>query len=707
MRKVVFIFRRILWIGIFLTSTLSGAPTSTGTSGLVRIVSASSEPFGKLDYTFGIRGYWTTSLDSLVVYDQFGGLHEGTKWQCAGSDFSIGLGFSFTDYLSLNLNSGFLTDVMQTDIPWGGAGAVSWGLSDTKLGIKFTPTQAIRLVYPKFTKVIDLGIYPIASFPTGTKRISPPNVCGTDTIFGYACRLGNGGIHRFFTVGGATYGGSGLLTVNILTQPQIKFHLNGGYINYPHPDSYNKYTYGAGIELNYFKLSSFVEAYGEKRVKPEYNDGGLYLSPGLRFETEKNTWLTISMDFRLMGYDTGFVDDDLKVQRGFGTTPPWAVNLTFSQSFDFVKPPVNRGIIAGRVVDKVSEKPIRAIISFPGFDTTITTDEQGIYEIELPVGQTLVYASPMQKETYEPSQEVIILVEQEKRVVVNFRLERKKVYVSILTGKIIDKVTQKPCLATISFPETELPEVKSDASGIYKTELLPGTYILRIEKTGYIPWTQPVICKPEETTLLNIELSPVERKSILIGKIVDYSTRRGIEAEIEFQGTDIPPVKSDPETGTYRVEIPSGTYNIKIKAEGYVVEGAAIVCNPDASLIKNFELFKIEEKIILGGITFEFNKANIKPTSYKMLDEAVELLKKHPNIKIEIAGHTSSEGSDTYNLKLSQLRAEAVKEYLVTHGISVDRLQARGYGETQPIASNRTEKGRAKNRRIEFRILSE
>ena len=693
-------------MGIFLSLPLLGAPTLTGTKGLVSVISATSEPFGKFNYSIGISGFSVISSDSIgPVYDEDGKPYSGEKGQCVGADFSLGFGFSFTDYLSLNLNSGFLADVMETEIKCPGAGGVSYGFEDTRLGLKFTPTQAIRAVKPGFTKLLDLGIYPIVSFPTGTERKPLSKTCGTDTIpfLLYPYRLGEGGIHRFFTAGGTAYGGKGLFTFNIPTQPELKIHLNAGYIHYP--KNCSKYIYGTGIELSYFKFASFVEVYGEKRVETKYNDGGLYLSPGLRFETAKNNWLTIAIDFRLSGSDTGFTDENLNIQRGFGATPPWTVNLTLSQGFDFIKPPIKKGMIAGRVVDKISEKPLKAIVSFPEFDTTITTDEQGTYEIGLPPGKVLVYASPLQKEAYETSSELTILVEEAKKTVANFRLERKKVYVSLLTGKIIDKVTQKPCLASISFPETEFPEAKSDISGIYKTELPPGTYVVRVEKASYIPWTQPVVLKPDETTVLNVELSPAERMSTLIGKVTDYSTHQGIKAEIEFPGTELPGIQTDPETGTYRVEIPSGTYNIKIKAEGYIPEGAAIVCEPDASLIKDFELFKKEEKIVLHGITFAFNKADIRQSSYPILDEAVELLKKHPDVNVEIAGHTDNVGSDAYNLKLSQQRATAVKEYLIMHGIQAQRLRAQGYGESQPIADNETKDGQAQNRRIEFRIL--
>ncbi|RKX69963.1 hypothetical protein DRP53_06475, partial [candidate division WOR-3 bacterium] len=99
-------------------------------------------------------------------------------------------------------------------------------------------------------------------------------------------------------------------------------------------------------------------------------------------------------------------------------------------------------------------------------------------------------------------------------------------------------------------------------------------------------------------------------------------------------------------------------------------------------------------------------KATIKPESYPILDEAAAILTSHPEIRVEIQGHTDSIGSDAYNLKLSNLRANAVRTYLIErHGIDPSRLVARGYGESRPIADNRTKEGRAQNRRVDFVIL--
>ena len=89
------------------------------------------------------------------------------------------------------------------------------------------------------------------------------------------------------------------------------------------------------------------------------------------------------------------------------------------------------------------------------------------------------------------------------------------------------------------------------------------------------------------------------------------------------------------------------------------------------------------------------------------LKELLKQLQEKPSMKIEIAGHTDNKGSDEYNLRLSQRRADSVIEWLINHSIDPNRLLAKGYGETVPVASNDTEDGCSKNRRTEVRIIAE
>ncbi|PKP23122.1 MAG: hypothetical protein CVU05_00940 [Bacteroidetes bacterium HGW-Bacteroidetes-21] len=153
------------------------------------------------------------------------------------------------------------------------------------------------------------------------------------------------------------------------------------------------------------------------------------------------------------------------------------------------------------------------------------------------------------------------------------------------------------------------------------------------------------------------------------GDIYDVSYRDFVE-QVNYSKIDIP------------VEIGKYTYDLQIK-------------------------FEPEKVFTLKDVFFDTGKSTLKPESSPALNELVGLLKAKPTMKIEIAGHTDSDGEDETNIKLSQGRANAVMNYLINKGIASSRLTAKGYGETQPVAGNDTESGKQQNRRTEVRIISE
>lgn len=109
-----------------------------------------------------------------------------------------------------------------------------------------------------------------------------------------------------------------------------------------------------------------------------------------------------------------------------------------------------------------------------------------------------------------------------------------------------------------------------------------------------------------------------------------------------------------------------------------------------------------DSKIVTHGITFDVNKATIKPESMGTLNMIVKVMTENPELKFEIDGHTDADGDDATNMKLSQARADAVKTQLVTMGINTDRLTTKGFGESKPVSDNTTPEGKASNRRVEF-----
>ncbi len=206
------------------------------------------------------------------------------------------------------------------------------------------------------------------------------------------------------------------------------------------------------------------------------------------------------------------------------------------------------------------------------------------------------------------------------------------------------------------------------------------------------------------------------KMTLLKGIVYDAKTNEPLEAILNLIDNEkniiLASFKSNAATGKYLVTLPSGkNYGIAVQREGYLFHSENFNLPADAEyqeVIKDIPLKKIEigNAIVLKNIFFDFDKATLRPESFNELDRLVQLLNENPGIRVELSAHTDSKGSDDYNMKLSQKRAESVVNYLVGKGIAMDRLIAKGYGETQPIDTNDTEEGRQNNRRVEFKILS-
>jgi OOP family OmpA-OmpF porin len=107
----------------------------------------------------------------------------------------------------------------------------------------------------------------------------------------------------------------------------------------------------------------------------------------------------------------------------------------------------------------------------------------------------------------------------------------------------------------------------------------------------------------------------------------------------------------------------------------------------------------------LEGVTFANDKSDVTPQSAAVLDETITLLQRCPEKHVRLSAYTDSNGSDAYNQALSQRRADSVRTYLIDHGVDADRIESRGFGEADPVASNDTPEGRAENRRVEIQPL--
>lgn len=204
--------------------------------------------------------------------------------------------------------------------------------------------------------------------------------------------------------------------------------------------------------------------------------------------------------------------------------------------------------------------------------------------------------------------------------------------------------------------------------------------------------------------------------ALLHGWIKNLKELAGMEAYIEVMdledGSLVARFLSDPETGEYLVSLPAGKdYGINIRADGFLFHSENVNI-PTGSGYMEFEkdiaLKEIEvgNNVVLRNIFFDMDQYRVKRRSQSELDNLATLLKENPTIVLEISGHTDNTGGEAHNQQLSEERANAVVLYLTQLGVAAERLVAKGYGPSTPIASNDTEEGRALNRRTEFKVIA-
>lgn len=259
--------------------------------------------------------------------------------------------------------------------------------------------------------------------------------------------------------------------------------------------------------------------------------------------------------------------------------------------------------------------------------------------------------------------------------------------------------------------------VRTEGSGgldIYRMTFLgpEKPYTLSGEDNLIAARSQPVSDMVMEAS---VELVTI-RLTIVKGVVRDAVSNEPVAANIDIIDNEKNEViftsQTNSATGKFLVSLPSGkNYGLAVKADNYLFHSENFDI-PSATEYQEIEKdialnnIKKDVKIILKNVFFETGSATLKPTSYAELGRLTKLMSDFPAMRIEISGHTDNQGSKATNQRLSEARAKAVVDFMISEGVDAARLEYKGYAFDQPIADNSTKDGRAMNRRVEFKVLS-
>ncbi|MDJ0761572.1 MAG: OmpA family protein [Myxococcota bacterium] len=308
----------------------------------------------------------------------------------------------------------------------------------------------------------------------------------------------------------------------------------------------------------------------------------------------------------------------------------------------------------------------------------------------------------------------------------------------VIAGYVHDATSTEKGIpgAVITYVDRDLtPQVTGHDGRFQSYDLPPGPLTLAVAADGYregsfvvsIPSPEgyradtPEVdgsdqaLKPLEVQL-NCPLVPLLSTGTMLIRVLDEKGEPMPNAVVTMKGP-VEVRETSGQDGKVEQEVVSGQYSLTIEKEGYLSKSKAITLAEGAYADVEIPLAPkpkesnvvVEKKriVIKKKIHFATGADKILPDAFPLLDEVAYVLQSHPDItRVEIQGHTDNRGRRKLNIRLSDKRARAVRDYLMGAGVAADRLEAKGYGPNKPIAPNITAGGRARNRRVEFRILS-
>ncbi len=388
--------------------------------------------------------------------------------------------------------------------------------------------------------------------------------------------------------------------------------------------------------------------------------------------------------------------------------------LTPKQIFEFT----------GTVIDMKTKEPIEAIVtvtdnnSMEKIGEILTKMPDGTFNFYFPKGRILEFEATREKYSYSyfNFNTTTEAINPDEPVKINFELFSK----SILILNVFDEEIFEPLEGVltlynnnknitegrVSYKGNGRYEINLDIDEVYKINIQASNYeeySFDFDLTGAIQFNEferDIELKPSKTQF-EINIADIETDSVIDEVEI-------IITNLEKNETIVKKVRKD-ENGKFVVDLRDGDkYEINVNGpKGYAFYNTKVDMSEtdNKKLDVKLKALTAKTKLVLNDITFETNSADLNASSYEELDRVVKLLIDNPEIKMEISAHTDDVGSNGYNTKLSGKRAQSVVDYLVTNELPFNRLIAKGYGETTPVVKNDTEENRARNRRVELKII--
>ena len=372
----------------------------------------------------------------------------------------------------------------------------------------------------------------------------------------------------------------------------------------------------------------------------------------------------------------------------------------------------NPTVVVGKIFDAKTAKALHARIRCHFEDgKTVEIEAGGKYRFNVSQNLSRIRMS-VEAEGYDSvDSTVVIRPDLRGKVVENdFALTRNGY---VLKGRLFDGATGREIKGGIRLTDPEGETFFSDAP--YRFLLgKPGEYVIEAHAKGYDRKTIPYVFPPDSIVMTRDVYLKSGSPITVRGRTLDAVSRKPVLADVAFFLSDEPSVFGGLFTdndGRFKADFDTrGDYVFFAKKDGYIPAYEKIAV-PEQGTVPEVEL--LLQPIVEGAtvrldyVYFAFADSTLLPESYSQLKPLVDLMLNAPSLRVEISGHTDYVGKDLNNARLSKARADAVKYFFVEAGVAESRLSAVGYGETRPVATNKTVDGRRLNRRVEFKILAQ